>query len=808
MKEMSGEASKERGSSQARTAFMSLKNSFFHKEDQLRFVHSKRLTKNFTSSIIYSSAKNYEGLAKNVEGLGQKRSPERLRLRQSQKPALWPSPDPRARTVRSSMEKLRADFKSLALRAKFPAQKNQEASASKPSMKMSSSMVSLGAELTQSETLRLKLVTCSKKSFKKIEVDKKIRATQSSTSPLRLNSGFSEPDPHPTTIRRRSPINPPILPAIPDDPRENLRSSAEEPHSSKPASTLLANKKLSHYSFPLKDPPRVFKPPSQSSDFLDLVFGKRKASKTLFNQEKIIAPAVDRDPNFNLAPLEIKDTIDQSPIVQTPQNSKSALRPRMKPVKPKMTLKSELIDRYREEEAGVQQRNSHQPTESLWEKLGLFGQPKKANPKIFDQKEEEKLKKEKPTGAKMKEDELIRVKPREKRFKEEETKEERPLEESPLEEAPQKNLQRGNFSILCEEVEMAARMGKETLKGGRTSEARLVDNSKGSSKRVEKEGVFRENEFNNVFKILGFFERDSGLQKTRQKIRDQLKEIKKLEISAEASCGLRDDEEIFLSDYIVGSVIGEGAHSVVKSAVHRNTGETFAVKIYRKAWLADPLRTKSFETEREILARLDHPYTIRLIESLSATKHEFLILEHATPRPLNTFIAEEPNGRIEEPQASGLFRQLLEALAYIHSIDIIHRDIKLQNVLLNSDGTLKLVDFGFAALCKAPGRPRPPCGTPSYMSPELLRNARRVGKPADIWALGCLLFRLVSGSFPFEATSEADLFSKILTAKLSVPRFLSEDLRSLLQGLLDKDPNIRPSAQEALAHPWITRHSN
>ncbi len=121
-----------------------------------------------------------------------------------------------------------------------------------------------------------------------------------------------------------------------------------------------------------------------------------------------------------------------------------------------------------------------------------------------------------------------------------------------------------------------------------------------------------------------------------------------------------------------------------------------------------------------------------------------------------------PNRVIREATARRIFKQVAEGVAYLHSHNIVHRDLKLDNILIEeSTRMVKLIDFGFSVVVGNGVKLKVFCGTPSYMAPEIVRKHEYDGKPVDIWALGVLLFVLLTGTFPFRGISEQDLYQKI-----------------------------------------------
>ena len=158
-----------------------------------------------------------------------------------------------------------------------------------------------------------------------------------------------------------------------------------------------------------------------------------------------------------------------------------------------------------------------------------------------------------------------------------------------------------------------------------------------------------------------------------------------------------------------------------------------------------------------------------------------------------------------ENECAKMFFQLMSAVEYMHSHDVAHRDIKLENVLIEQkSGTVKLIDFGFSCLSKE--RLKIFCGTPSYMSPEIVSKKEYYGGPSDIWACGVLLFNLLVGTFPFKSvTTEKDLFRKILRGIFNYGQreSLSNEVKDLIKQMLAVDPSERPTATMILNHSWF-----
>lgn len=159
--------------------------------------------------------------------------------------------------------------------------------------------------------------------------------------------------------------------------------------------------------------------------------------------------------------------------------------------------------------------------------------------------------------------------------------------------------------------------------------------------------------------------------------------------------------------------------------------------------------------------------------------------------------------RLTEDVGRVIFRQIVEGLAYIHSKNIIHRDIKLDNILLDGQGKVKICDFGVSKVTQPGQKMYEQCGTPAYIAPEIIRDRGYEGGSCDIWSAGVVLFAMLYGTVPFKANNMSDLQKMIRKARYTLKDDISEDARDLLKGLLETDPTMRLSIGQILEHDWL-----
>lgn len=263
---------------------------------------------------------------------------------------------------------------------------------------------------------------------------------------------------------------------------------------------------------------------------------------------------------------------------------------------------------------------------------------------------------------------------------------------------------------------------------------------------------------------------------------------------------------VLFGKYELRKLLGVGASAKVYHATNVDTGQSVAVKAVSKNKVLHQGGFGASNVEREIsiLHRLHHPNIIELYEVLATKTKIYFVVELAAGGELFHEVAGK--GRLSEDIARRYFRQLISAVKHCHSRGVFHRDLKLDNLLLDEDGNLKVTDFGLSAVTdqiRPDGLLHTVCGTPSYVAPEILAKRGYDGAKVDIWSCGVVLFSLTAGYLPFNDYNLTILYRKIYRGQFRFPKWTSPDLRNLLSRLLDTNPETRITVDEILQDPWF-----
>uniref|UniRef100_A0A8C4GVE7 MAP/microtubule affinity-regulating kinase 3 n=1 Tax=Dicentrarchus labrax TaxID=13489 RepID=A0A8C4GVE7_DICLA len=266
------------------------------------------------------------------------------------------------------------------------------------------------------------------------------------------------------------------------------------------------------------------------------------------------------------------------------------------------------------------------------------------------------------------------------------------------------------------------------------------------------------------------------------------------------SIALCSDEQPHIGNYRLLKTIGKGNFAKVKLARHILTGREVAIKIIDKTQL-NPTSLQKLFREVRIMKTLNHPNIVKLFEVIETEKTLYLIMEYASGGEVFDYLVA--HGRMKEKEARAKFRQIVSAVHYCHQKNIVHRDLKAENLLLDADSNIKIADFGFSNEFSAGNKLDTFCGSPPYAAPELFQGKKYDGPEVDIWSLGVILYTLVSGSLPFDGQNLKELRERVLRGKYRVPFYMSTDCEGILRRFLVLNPAKRCSLEQIMKDKWI-----
>lgn len=259
-----------------------------------------------------------------------------------------------------------------------------------------------------------------------------------------------------------------------------------------------------------------------------------------------------------------------------------------------------------------------------------------------------------------------------------------------------------------------------------------------------------------------------------------------------------------LEDFEIGRVLGTGSFGRVSLARHRASGAVCAIKALSKAHIVKNQQISHLRSERDILRSVDHPLIVRMWGSCQDESCVYFVMDFVAGGEFFSHL--KARGRLTEESARFYAAEVLVMFEYLHTQDIVYRDLKPENLLLDAEGHLRLTDFGFA---KAVGAKRTYtlCGTPDYLAPEIILNKGH-GKAVDWWAFGVLIFEILAGYPPFYDDDPLGTYKKILKGSVSFPNHFSVTVRDLIRKLLQVDLSKRygclaGGVKDIRTHPWF-----
>ena len=284
-----------------------------------------------------------------------------------------------------------------------------------------------------------------------------------------------------------------------------------------------------------------------------------------------------------------------------------------------------------------------------------------------------------------------------------------------------------------------------------------------------------------------------------------------------------------INDLTLIKKLGKGSYGEVYLSQKENSNKIFATKKIPQEKVDSPKMKRYLTYEVNFLKNLNHPNIVKLEEIKKTFTNYYIVMEYINGSELSKCLKkymEKYQKGFPEKVVQHLMKQIVEAVAYLHDLNIIHRDLKLGNIMVNFDNEkdkaelnmmkakIKIIDFGFAIILPSDIlKARSVVGTALYMDPRIAEDyykgakydGKGYGKEVDIWSLGCLCYELFVGKVPFEANELGELVEKMKKGIYKIPKTASPDFVSFLDGMLKNNADYRLSARELLNHPFLTK---
>ena len=254
--------------------------------------------------------------------------------------------------------------------------------------------------------------------------------------------------------------------------------------------------------------------------------------------------------------------------------------------------------------------------------------------------------------------------------------------------------------------------------------------------------------------------------------------------------------------YKYGRLLGKGAFGKVNLSLHVLTGRLVAIKSINKTKLMNEKQRRKINLETTIMKTLSKSNNIvKIFETYETKKHYCIVMEYICAGDLLSYIKKR--GKLTEQVAKFIFKQIVLSLQYIHSHNIVHRDIKLDNILIDLDNNIKICDFGVSKIIKKGESMLEQCGTPAYIAPEILLNHGYEGFGVDIWSAGVVLYAMLGGTVPFKGNNINELHDLIIKGEFKPLKEISPEATHLIKNILEVDPKKRITTKDILVHPWL-----
>mmetsp|Transcript_15750 Transcript_15750/g.51659 ORF Transcript_15750/g.51659 Transcript_15750/m.51659 type:complete len:356 (-) Transcript_15750:1283-2350(-) len=249
--------------------------------------------------------------------------------------------------------------------------------------------------------------------------------------------------------------------------------------------------------------------------------------------------------------------------------------------------------------------------------------------------------------------------------------------------------------------------------------------------------------------------------------------------------------------------LGTGTFGRVRICRHKRSGKFFALKILKKNEIIRLKQVEHILSEKAILAQIEHPFVVNLFSTYKDEKNLYMLMEYVPGGEIFSHLRRA--GRFSNETTRFYTSSIVLAIQYLHAKDIVYRDLKPENLLLDGRGFLKITDFGFAKVVT--DRTWTLCGTPEYLAPEIIQSKGH-GKAVDWWAMGILIYEMLAGYPPFYDENPFGIYQKILAGKIEFPRHFDVNAKDLVKKLLSADRtkrigNLKNGAEDIKKHKWF-----
>mmetsp|Transcript_33887 Transcript_33887/g.91727 ORF Transcript_33887/g.91727 Transcript_33887/m.91727 type:complete len:365 (-) Transcript_33887:131-1225(-) len=259
-----------------------------------------------------------------------------------------------------------------------------------------------------------------------------------------------------------------------------------------------------------------------------------------------------------------------------------------------------------------------------------------------------------------------------------------------------------------------------------------------------------------------------------------------------------------VADFDFRATVGTGTFGRVRVVKIKNSKDRtpLAIKIMKKSEVIRLKQVEHVRAEKQIMAMIEHPFIVNLLTTFQDEKRLFMLLEYINGGELFSYLRKE--GRLPNDSARFYAGEIILAFSYLHSLNIVYRDLKPENLLIDSEGHMKITDFGFAKVVE--DRTWTLCGTPEYLAPEIVQSKGH-GKPVDWWAVGILIFEMLAGYPPFYDENPFGIYQKVLAGKIEFPRHFDVKVKDLIKRLLVKESGkrlgcLKAGAEDLKKHKW------